>query len=505
MIAIIKVLVTPVISDENEVTDSVSSRPEQASVSDKEVKDISLQVTRILMAVLFQLLAIPLLERDYEAETPPAKPPTILVKPSSEQRPGPTYSSPGPQVSPTRTTDRPVVIARSRDDGQPTTPSGAYGGTPSIVTREGTTVPRQTLQRHTANLPQPETIQSRLAPPPIMKQCIKLIDEHQNWTDTALEYLTDSTEFVVVGVIGLQGTGKSTIISQLAGNTPTDHHRKYVFPTQARDVREICEHQTTGVDMFISSERLIFIDSQPVISPSVLDKMIRADRKIPPEYSTAENCIEMQSLHQVAFLMTVCHVILVVQDWFTDMNLLRFLQTAEMLKPASHSSSSSHDGASGPEENSDYFPHLVFVQNKATRDMFTIETFDWMQTTIAKVFDSSKLKIKGDVTLATGKLLPSLSRKTLSSDVNLYLLPTMDKESTDPDSSDMTMNVLPEFKGHPPYTTLINGLRKQVYYMPRDPLTHTNLTEKNWFNYAARTWDAVKKSPLMAEYNRLLH
>lgn len=30
------------------------------------------------------------------------------------------------------------------------------------------------------------------------------------------------------------------------------------------------------------------------MSPSVLDKIIRQEKKIPPEYSTAENCVEMQ-------------------------------------------------------------------------------------------------------------------------------------------------------------------------------------------------------------------
>lgn len=33
----------------------------------------------------------------------------------------------------------------------------------------------------------------------------------------------------------------------------------------------------------------------------------------------------LQSLHQAAFLMSVCHIILVVQDWFTDINLIRFV------------------------------------------------------------------------------------------------------------------------------------------------------------------------------------
>jgi len=37
--------------------------------------------------------------------------------------------------------------------------------------------------------------------------------------------LVDQTGFVTVGVIGLQGSGKSTVASLLAGNTLSDVHR----------------------------------------------------------------------------------------------------------------------------------------------------------------------------------------------------------------------------------------------------------------------------------------
>ena len=32
----------------------------------------------------------------------------------------------------------------------------------------------------------------------------------------------------------------------------------------------------------------------------------------------------LQSLQIVTFLLTVCHVIVVVQDWFTDLNIMRY-------------------------------------------------------------------------------------------------------------------------------------------------------------------------------------
>lgn len=47
---------------------------------------------------------------------------------------------------------------------------------------------------------------------------------------------------------------------------------------------------------------LLFFIFQPIMSPSVLDKIIRQEKKIPPEYSTAENCVEMQVGTQVVFM-----------------------------------------------------------------------------------------------------------------------------------------------------------------------------------------------------------
>ena len=39
------------------------------------------------------------------------------------------------------------------------------------------------------------------------------------------QMLLDQTDFLVVGVLGLQGSGKSTIMSLLAGNTDEDGSR----------------------------------------------------------------------------------------------------------------------------------------------------------------------------------------------------------------------------------------------------------------------------------------
>ena len=45
------------------------------------------------------------------------------------------------------------------------------------------------------------------------------------WTMPVLQYLRYQTDMVVVGVIGLQGTGKSTIMSLLSANAPEEDQK----------------------------------------------------------------------------------------------------------------------------------------------------------------------------------------------------------------------------------------------------------------------------------------
>ncbi|XP_033747207.1 protein SMG9-like [Pecten maximus] len=447
-------------------------------------------------------------KEEYGSETSEKPRPIILAKPATQEQGSSSTTAGGsaggggpatPSALGSKTPEK-MVMLRNRDDA-PSATSGNLTSIPASLT-SGETPPPQpthTVQR-TQHFSSENSSQNRLAPPPEMTRCTKLVDESQMWQESAMEMLVDQTDFLVVGVIGPQGSGKSTVMSLLAGNSPDDNHRQFLFSPQTQDTVELCEHQTSGVDMFVSGERIIFLDTQPVMSASVLDRLIRHDKKIGSEYSTAENCIEIQSLQQAAFLMNVCHVVLVVEDWFTDTSFLRFLLTAEMLKPSSPSSN--HDNPSG-DDTSDYFPNLVFIPNKAAWDHFNVETFNSMQQTLIKVFETSKLKYRGSVTMADGKMLPGLNRRSVKTDVNLYPLPRIDSDGKSDHEAILTL--LPEYRGYPSFITLINGLRQQIYSLPREQLTHATLSEKNWFHYAARTWDAVKKSQLMAEYNRLLH
>jgi protein SMG9 len=99
---------------------------------------------------------------------------------------------------------------------------------------------------------------------------------------------------------------------------------------------------------------------------------LEAKKFLTPEFSSTENAMEIQSLQIAAFMLSVCHVVLVVQDWFYDPNLIRFLQSAEMLKPSTPTTTQD-------EEIIEYSPHIMFVQNKAQPSDFSQSQVKLMQ------------------------------------------------------------------------------------------------------------------------------
>ena len=48
-------------------------------------------------------------------------------------------------------------------------------------------------------------------------------------------------------------------------------------------MRECGVHQTCGIDLFMTPERLLLLDTQPMLSASVIDHMIHHDKKYPSE------------------------------------------------------------------------------------------------------------------------------------------------------------------------------------------------------------------------------
>ncbi|KAH9368599.1 hypothetical protein HPB48_004050 [Haemaphysalis longicornis] len=103
-------------------------------------------------------------------------------------------------------------------------------------------------------------LSDRLAAPPEMAAPAKFIDDSLQWCDNALEYLVDQPDFYVVGIIGMQGAGKSTVMSILSAWAIV--RAMQLFRPQSRELRELGQHCTTGVDIYVTPERTILLDTQ---------------------------------------------------------------------------------------------------------------------------------------------------------------------------------------------------------------------------------------------------
>ncbi|XP_046384087.1 protein SMG9-like [Ischnura elegans] len=392
---------------------------------------------------------------------------------------------------------QPTIILRNREcDNRALSPSQRHA-----PIRKDSDTPQPIYQL----VSKPSTAESvnPLAPPPEMPSSVKLIDESFQFctpealigsgsTVTLSDFLLDhQTDFLVVGVIGLQGVGKSTILSYLAGNSP-DHKSKCCFKVQSTEQEESSWHCTGGVDAWVSgggtsgSTRVVFLDCQPALSASLMDRMALQDKKLAAaDFSSAENAMEAQSLQLASFFLSVCHLVIMVQDWAFDPNILRFLLSAEMLKPSTPTTTVD-------DEIVEYFPHVLFLQNRCHASDFTPSRIKMMQDVLSSTFLQSHLQIQSGLGIGSGSVLSYLSPSNCGEPINLYLMP----EKVDAGDG--------EEGEYPSFAHLVQHLRNQIYSLPRTPLTTTPLSEKNWFLYASKTWDTVKKSTFFLEYSRLL-
>jgi len=75
-----------------------------------------------------------------------------------------------------------------------------------------------------------------------MSHCVKLVDKNWHWEDRGMDSLLEQSDFLVVGVLGSQSVGKSTIMSLLAG-TKTGSGKPFMFRTQSKEVYVSCRER----------------------------------------------------------------------------------------------------------------------------------------------------------------------------------------------------------------------------------------------------------------------
>ncbi|XP_030757386.1 protein SMG9-like isoform X2 [Sitophilus oryzae] len=351
-----------------------------------------------------------------------------------------------------------------------------------------------------------------------MKQSIKLIDDGIINTEHLQDYLQENNNFLVIGVIGGQGVGKSTLLNMLTETELTEKYKQKLFKLQSEALLKSendvtipvqyledtylnddlifkaetignvvnCTNATEGIDIYVSADRVIFLDCQPILSVGTLVNLLENNNKrknLGSDFIPPENCGEIRGLQYASFLMAVCHILMVVQEWFFDSNVIRFIHTAERLKPTISNSTE--------DEFSEHFPHLVMVHNRAQMSDFTPKQVRAVQKTYEMLFNSSKLQFHSDLGLATGGIMNTLDLDNCGNRVNLFIIP-------DYNESDGI------YSGHPPLEYLVKKLRANLFGATKKILTREQLTEKTWLFHCKKAWDMIKTNPDFVQYSKLM-
>eukprot|EP00117_Sycon_ciliatum_P023779 scpid32563/ scgid20129/ Protein SMG9; Protein smg-9 homolog len=439
----------------------------------------------------------------------------------------PEHSEPSPPVMPmriqikTRSTSPPRPAENDSRAPQRRVPTFMNNHSDSIEKRGGIIARRPILQVDPENQAKSTTTSfHRSAAAKWLYQdggpsCHKLLDENLVWNDHASDMLQSQSNYLVVGVLGRQSVGKSTIMSLLAGTRPeqVQSHAK-PFPVASQACLEIASHQTYGIDMCVTSERVILLDTQPLMSMSILDRMLLQER----QHGTSDNAVELyrlQSYQIAAFLVQVCHVVVLVQDFTFDVEMLNLLEMASLLKP---SLGGQGDLSGLGHATSDVQPpHLVLVRNKATADDFLQANIKAMHQMTEALMRHSKLRIHDHVSsLRSGQIVCDEKQKNGSAAaVNVFLLPVTASSSGQEGSQIQAKLSLVSssspvhglvYHGHPSFAAASAALVRKIFSIRPHKISPaaSALSEIQWFGFAGRIWEAIRKKSLSADLNILL-
>ncbi|OQR97214.1 SMG9 isoform X2 [Thraustotheca clavata] len=380
----------------------------------------------------------------------------------------------------------------STRQAQTSTPTILRASTPVVTTLFNPDQPRQHPQAHqrlyepnsSPSSPPGPVLSKRIVPQPL-KTAVeqkpgvyewKLINAQLQFCPepSAIAGWAEITTYQVIGVVGLEGVGKSTVLSLLAGHTFNRPISQAKFPIQTLDDKINGRHQTNGIDVFITENNVVLLDCQPLLSSSLLNDQIQ--KKESPKFGALplDQQIEISSLQLLVFLFSVCHHVLVVSDKAIDNELWRLMQCAELLK---------HHVPNISGELTEHCARAIFVGNKLSRP--------------------------AEVQAQVQKLQECFTRSIYvaaedEKDIHRFIFPNL------LDRSRERMNLKVHFVETPKALFKVGAfqaLKKYMIQLPKTSLTQKKthlLTFKEWMQNAARIYDGLRKSNSMIDYTRLL-
>jgi len=355
-------------------------------------------------------------------------------------------------------------------------------------------------------------------------ELLSMMDENYRILyDQINKILLENVDAFVIGFIGRENVGKTTIVS---------HFSK--IKSNKRGPKLISKKDTVGIDMYITEERVIILDTQPILRKFKSEKKRRNyENSIPENYSKEPDLWNsIQSFQFALFLFSICHVIVAVSDNINDIDLWQFIRTVEKIKNESQGVPNENDNkllkiqynnnyqfnnqndiTSVKEKNknvNDLYPKIIFINNKCTSEYFSLEVARSYNKRFNKYFKDSKLKINGLVKM------PKITPENATNIANFFFLPFY---KTQDNQNNKTQNNSKNINKHY-FKLLIDTLRQQIYSIPRNniyPLleqekksinihdekmkyslnslsinSYPKLSEKEWLVMAGKIWDNIK-------------
>ncbi|KAL0905348.1 hypothetical protein M5K25_023760 [Dendrobium thyrsiflorum] len=332
--------------------------------------------------------------------------------------------------------------------------------------------------------------------------------------DRILPFLTENTDFTVIGIIGPPGVGKSTIMNELYGFDGNSPGMLPPFTTQSDEIRAMSKHCTTGVELRVSSERYILLDAQPIFSPSVLVDMMRPDGTsaisvLNGESLSADLAHELMGIQLGVFLASICNILLVVSEGIHDFSMWQHMLTVDLLKhnipdPSTLASGQAQGSTSVPDKennskfgapNNEYLATLVFIHTKLRDLEPSPSNILLLRKALLKYFGSSAFNINESRELKKEQIdsSPSLANKSNESDfigAGLIFLPLKLQDDLQK----------PQYES---YNCMIGKLCDQILSMEPHSFAKP-VTERDWLRNSAKIWGMLKKSPVITEYCKTL-
>ncbi|OMO56096.1 hypothetical protein COLO4_35796 [Corchorus olitorius] len=364
--------------------------------------------------------------------------------------------------------------------------AGSTGGTGSSNPLTNPSAPKILLAKPSAG-PVPgkfgrggaedETAAHRSRLPPVGSLNL-LSDSWEFHIDRFLPFLTENTDFTVVGIIGPPGVGKSTIMNELYGFDGISPGMLPPFAIQSEDTRAMARHCTVGIEPRISAERLILLDTQSVFSPSVLSEIMRPDGSSTVSVLSGE-AISAELAHEI-------------------MNIQVDLLKHGIPDPSSMTPLHSQNSTAGPDkefkekvhEGEEYMTTPVFVHTKLQDQDLSPSNIVQIKKALLHYFSSTSFTRRKCGNKATDLSSMAQSNAKDPAMLNFFAIPYKNKDDLPRDECES-------------YVSSLWKLRDQVLSMNCPPFTK-NVSERDWLKNSAKIWELVKSSPIIAEYSKTL-